>query len=346
MKRVSADTLAGRPAEEILTSVRARVGPALRSAVDGLPAQLRHVAGYHFGWWDDHGRPVEAGGKALRPALVLLAAEAVGGSCEDAIMPAAAVELVHNSTLLHDDVIDGDGERRHRPAAWRVFGSADAILAGDALITEAIQLIATGGDRLSRRATRLLGQAAQEVMGGQCADVEFERRDNVEISEVVAMARAKTGALVRVSCELGALYGGGEPERIARLAAFGAAMGLAYQHVDDLLGIWGDPVVTGKPAHSDLHSRKKSLPVVAALTSGSAAGRELAALYRGAGPLTEEEAARAAELVERAGGRQWSQAQADELIARARDHLAEARPSPRAAAELDTLARLITRRDR
>lgn len=341
-----ADTLAGRPAEEILAGTRARVGPALRSAVDGLPAPLRHVIGYHLGWWDEQGRPVDAGGKALRPALVLLAAEAVGGSAEDAVVPAAAVELVHNSTLLHDDVIDGDGERRHRPAAWRVFGSADAILAGDALITEAIQLIATGGDRLSRRATRLLGQAAQEVMGGQCADVEFERRDNVEAPEAVAMARAKTGALVRVSCELGALYGGGEPERVARLAAFGAAIGLAFQHVDDLLGIWGDPALTGKPAHSDLRSRKKSLPVVAALTSGSAPGRELTALYRGTAPLTEEEAARAADLVERAGGRQWSQTQADELITRARNHLAEAHPAPRAAAELDTLARLITHRDR
>jgi len=343
---MSTDTIAeGRPAKEILAGARTAVEPALRRAVDGLPASLAHVVGYHLGWWDEQGRPVDAGGKTLRPALVLLAAEAVGGDAADAVPAAVAVELVHNFTLLHDDVIDGDAERRHRPTAWRAFGSAAAILAGDALITQAMELLGTGGDRVARQGTRLLGQATQEVMGGQSDDVAFESRDDVAIGEVVAMAEAKTSALIRVSCELGALYGGGDPDRVARLADYGAAIGLAFQHVDDLLGIWGDPAATGKPVHSDLYSRKKTLPVVAALSSGTAAARELAALYGGTAPLTEAEAARAAELVDRAGGRARSRAQAGELVGRARDHLADARPDPRAAAELDALARLITHRD-
>ena len=335
---------AGRPAGEILAGARDRVGPALRDAVDGLPAPLRHVAGYHFGWWDADGRPVDAGGKTLRPALVLLAAEAVGGDGTDAVPAAAAVELVHNFTLLHDDVIDGDAERRHRPTAWTAFGSAAAILAGDALITRAMELLATGGGP-AESGTRLLGRATQDVMGGQSADVAFESRDDVEPAEVEAMARDKTGALVRVSCELGALYGGGGPDQVAHLAAYGAAVGLAFQHVDDLLGIWGDPAATGKPVHSDLYSRKKTLPVVAALHSGMPAARELAALYRGTAPLTEAQADRAAELVDRAGGRAWSRAEAGALVGRAREHLAQARPSPHAAAGLDALTRLITDRD-
>lgn len=346
MRPMSTETIIpGRSAPEILADTRAQVEPALRRAVDGLPAPLRHVAGYHFGWWDEQGRPATAGGKTLRPALVLLSAEAAGGSADRAVPAAVAVEMVHNFTLLHDDVIDGDAERRHRPTAWRIFGSAAAILAGDALVARAIELLAIRGDRVARRATGLLGQATQEVLGGQSADVEFERRDDVAMAECVTMAQAKTSALLRVACELGALYGGAGPERVARFADFGGGLGLAFQHVDDLLGIWGDPSATGKPVHSDLLSRKKTLPVVAALTSGTPAGRELAELYHGTAPLTEAEAVRAAELVEGAGGRQWSRTQADELVDRARGHLAAADPSPRAAAELDALARLITHRD-
>jgi geranylgeranyl diphosphate synthase type I len=122
-------------------------------------------------------------------------------------------------------------------------------------------------------------------------------------------------------------------------------LGLAFQHVDDLLGIWGDPAVTGKPVHSDLRSQKKSFPVVAALASETQAGRELAALYRRDEPLSETDAVHAAELIDIAGGRAWSQAQADELLAQAMEELQSASPTPRAAAELGALARLATHRD-
>ncbi|HEY3686070.1 MAG TPA: family 2 encapsulin nanocompartment cargo protein polyprenyl transferase [Streptosporangiaceae bacterium] len=343
---MSTEALPGcRTAAEVLAGTRTRVEPALRTAVDGLSEPLRHVAGYHLGWWDERGSPTRAGGKALRPALVLLAAEAVGGDPERAVPAAVAVELVHNSTLLHDDVIDGDAERRHRATAWAVFGEAAAILAGDALMARALELLASPGDPLAGRAVRLLGGATQDVLGGQSADVSFESRGDVGVGECVTMAQAKTSALLRVACELGALYGGAAPERAARLAGFGGELGLAFQHVDDLLGIWGDPAATGKPVHSDLFSRKKTLPVVAALAAETAAGRELSALYGGDGPLTQEEAVRAAELIDRAGGRAWSGRQADDLVARARNALAAAGPEPRAAAELDALARLVTDRD-
>jgi geranylgeranyl diphosphate synthase type I len=159
------------------------------------------------------------------------------------------------------------------------------------------------------------------------------------------MAEGKTAALIGCACALGAAFGGGRPEQVGYLRGFGRRLGLAFQHVDDLLGIWGDPAVTGKPVHSDLCSRKKSFPVVAVLTSQTPAGRELAELYHRDQPLSGTDAARAAELIDIAGGRAWGQAQADGLLAQAMRELQSASPAPRAAAELGALARLATHRD-
>ncbi|GAA2903721.1 family 2 encapsulin nanocompartment cargo protein polyprenyl transferase [Streptosporangium fragile] len=336
-----------RSTREVLAWSRDMVETALRPAAETLPASMRRIAGYHFGWWDEHGRPITtAGGKAIRPALALLSAEAVGAAAGTALRPAVAVELAHDFSLLHDDVMDGDRTRRHRPTAWAVFGVSPAILAGDALLTLAFDVLATGGPPAAAEATRIFSAAIQELLDGQSADLAFEGRDDVDPAECLAMAAGKTGALLGCSCALGALSGGGSPEQIEHLTAFGRDLGLAFQLVDDLLGIWGDPEVTGKPIHSDLRSRKKSLPVVAALASGTGAGHELAGLYRGERPLTDADLARAAELVEAAGGRAWSQAKADEMLARAMRHLRSADPRPRPAAELGALARLVTRRDR
>jgi geranylgeranyl diphosphate synthase type I len=330
----------------VLAAGRAVLEPALRAAVDTLPGSMRGIAGYHLGWWDEHGRPVEAaGGKALRPVLALLAGEAVGGGHAAALPAAVAVELVHNFSLLHDDVMDGDRTRRHRRTAWSVFGLGQAILAGDALLTLAFDLLAGSGHPAAAEGTRILSAAVFRLQDGQSADLAFERRSDVELPECLRMAEDKTGALLGCACALGALFGGGDPARIGRLRAFGERLGLAFQLVDDLLGIWGAPAVTGKPVYSDLRNRKKSLPVVAALTSGTPAGQALAALYRDGRPLSDVDLARAAELVELAGGRAWSRARAGDLLAQAVRHLRSANPAGRAAGELADLARLATRRD-
>jgi geranylgeranyl diphosphate synthase type I len=189
----------------------------------------------------------------------------------------------------------------------------------------------------------MLAAAVQRLLDGQSADLAFERRDDVGVEECQAMAAAKTGALLGCACAMGALFGGGRPAQVLRLAAFGEDLGLAFQLADDLLGIWGDPSRTGKPVHSDLRSRKKSLPVVAALTSGTPAGAQLAAAYAGAAP---DDLAGEATLIEAAGARTWARNHADELLERAVEALAAAEPEPRAEAELVALARLATRRDR
>ncbi|MGH3713761.1 MAG: family 2 encapsulin nanocompartment cargo protein polyprenyl transferase [Micromonosporaceae bacterium] len=337
-----------RTAEEALADCRRLVEPALRAAVDTLPAPIRYVTGYHFGWWDRAGKPTAAGGKALRPTLALLAAEAVRGddaALADAVPAAVAVELVHNFTLLHDDVMDRDTTRRHRATAWRVFGTSPAILAGDSLLTLALDVLAAADHPAARHALRMLASAVQELIGGQSADLAFERRTDVDLSECVAMAERKTGVLLGCACALGGLYAGATPTQVRRLRGFGAQLGLAFQHVDDLLGIWGEPASTGKPVHSDLRRRKKSLPVVAALAADSPYATELAALYLTDAELSDADLARTASLVDSAGGRAWSREQADHLLDGAMRHLAASDPAPRAGAELAALARMIVHRE-
>ncbi|MFF0793346.1 family 2 encapsulin nanocompartment cargo protein polyprenyl transferase [Streptomyces spiralis] len=337
----------GHDAAVILDRARACVDPELRSAIASLPVSMRRIARYHFGWEHADGTPATGNaGKAIRPALVLAAAAALGGprARADAARAAAAVELVHNFTLLHDDVMDRDTTRRHRPTVWTVFGDADAILAGDALQALALRVLAEDAHPASPAAAARLAACVVELCAGQHADTALERRapDEVTLAEVLAMAEAKTGALLGCACAVGALYAGAAKEEVEALDAFGRQAGLAFQLIDDVIGIWGDPARTGKPAGADLAARKKSLPVVAALTSGTPAAGELAELY--ARPHREGEEEGAALTVERAGGRDWAQSQAADRMARAVQDLSRAVPDPVAAGGLLALAEFVTRR--
>ncbi|MDA0566453.1 polyprenyl synthetase family protein [Streptomonospora sp. S1-112] len=340
------DTTGARPAAEVLARARDIAGPAVRAAVETLPPAPRAIAEYHFGWRDQDGNPAGGGGgKLFRPALALLAADAVGGTWEAAVPAAVAVELVHNFSLLHDDVMDGDTTRRHRPTAWSVFGVGGAILAGDSLLALAFDVLAASGHPAADDTVRGLTATVQRLIDGQSRDMAFERRGDVVLTECRAMAEAKTGALLGSACELGAVFGGGGAEQRADLRRFGELLGLAFQIADDLLGIWGDPAVTGKPVHSDLRNRKKSLPVVAALSGGTPHAAELAELLAADRPLDGAELVRAAELVDLAGGRAWSERETAALLETALARLRSAAPDRRAAAELALLARLATRRD-
>ncbi len=337
----------GHEAVMLLERARAEVDPVLRAALDSLPRPMRRVACYHFGWERADGTPAEGGsGKAIRPALVLAAAAALGGpeARARAVRAAAAVELVHNFTLLHDDVMDRDATRRHRPTAWSVFGDADAILAGDALQALALRLLAEDPHPASPAAAVRLADCVIELCAGQHADTALERRVPAEVSldEVLAMAEAKTGALLGNACAIGALYAGAGEADVAALDAFGREAGLAFQLIDDVIGIWGDPARTGKPVGADLAARKKSLPVVAAFVSGTPEAAELADLY--ARPADEEDLDHIALTVERAGGRDWAQEQAADRMARAMQQLAHAVPDPEAAGGLLALAEFVTRR--
>lgn len=328
-----------RTAGHILAKARNIVEPVHRDAVDRLPISVRRLVGYHIGWWDAAELPNTTAGKSLRPALVLAAASAVGGDPGAGVLEAVAVELVHDFSLLHDDIMDGDLMRRQRSSAWSRFGTGEALLAGDFLLALATDLLAARSD------VKVLTAAVLELCAGQAADIAFERRDDVEVAECVAMAEAKTGALLGCACELGALAGGGDGHRAALLGRFGRHLGLAFQLIDDVLGIWGDPAVTGKPVSSDLVSRKKSLPVVAAMASGTPAGDQLKDLYHRHREQEQTSVAVLADLVLTAGGRDWALSEADRQVSLAMASLAEAAPDAGAETDLMTLAAFMTGRD-
>ncbi|MFE2598657.1 polyprenyl synthetase family protein [Streptomyces sp. NPDC059396] len=301
----------------LLERGRALSAPVLRAAVGRLAAPMDTVAAYHFGWIDAEGRPADGdGGKAVRPALALLSAEAAGAAPETGIPGAVAVELVHNFSLLHDDLMDGDEQRRHRDTVWKVHGPAQAILVGDALFALANEVLLEIGTPEAGRATRRLTTATRKLIDGQAQDISYEHRERVTVEECLEMEGNKTGALLACAVSIGAVLGGADDRTADTLEAYGHHLGLAFQAVDDLLGIWGDPEATGKQTWSDLRQRKKSLPVVAALAAGGPASARLGQLLAADAKsndfetFSEEEFATRAALIEEAGGREWTSQEA------------------------------------
>ena len=329
-----------------MARARALVAPALAAAADTLSPELRHIVAYHWGWVDEDGKPARgAAGKALRPTLAMLSAEAVGAPAERARAGAAAVELVHDFTLLHDDVMDGDRERRHRPTAWTVFGVGPAICAGDSLMLLAQRVLLEDPGETRGAALAALCDAAHEVIAGQVLDLSFEGRLDVALDAYLAMASRKTGALLACSASIGALLAGAPPASVRALHDFGAALGLAFQAVDDWLGIWGRPERTGKPVASDLRQRKSSLPIVFALGAGGAPARELRALAASPAPLDDGAVSRAVALLDACGAEARTREEAARQTERARSALARAPLEPAAREELLELASFVVERE-
>jgi geranylgeranyl diphosphate synthase type I len=328
-----------------VAQARDLVGPATEAAINRLTPGVRTVAAYHYGFADAEGKPVRKGsGKGLRPALALLSARAAGASPERGVTPAIALELVHNFSLLHDDIMDNDLERHHRPTAWTVFGVGAAILAGDALLALANDLLLEDNAPGGPWAARCLSTAVQRLIAGQSEDLAFEKRDDVTLPECVEMAGDKTAALMACACTIGAVHVGAQPELAMGLAEFGGHVGLAFQLTDDLLGIWGATEVTGKPVRADLRARKKSLPVVAALTGGAPEADELAELLASEGELSEDELLHAADLVVKAGGKEWAEKEAADRLAAAASCLDGAGIPADVRAEFMAIAEFITAR--
>jgi geranylgeranyl diphosphate synthase type I len=264
-----------------------------------------------------------------------------------AVPAAVAVELVHNFSLVHDDIMDGDTRRRQRAAVWAEFGVPAGILAGDALLCLAFDVLCTGGrDKTIGPIVRCLVQAVGELITGQSADLEFEKRCDVNLIEGLGMAAAKTSALMSCAACVGALSAGASARQVELLASFGKHLGHAFQTVDDLLGIWGDSATTGKPALADLRARKKSLPVLVALASPTTAGDALRDRYRRPDPFEEAELAQIAGHIENAGGRLWAERRVRAEIAEAKQCLRLLGESTPAHEALGELADFIAVRDR
>jgi geranylgeranyl diphosphate synthase, type I len=332
---------------DALGRARALVLPAMRAAVERLDDErMRRVSGYHLGWLDADGNEVEGGsGKAVRPALAVLSAQAAGGSAEHGVAAGVAVELVHNFSLLHDDIMDRDVERRHRPTGWVVFGEGQAILAGTAMLTAAVDVLVASGPGGQRSVPCLLA-AVQRLIAGQSEDLALEGRRSVDLDEVLHMEAGKTAALLACSASLGALWVGATADVVDGLATYGHELGMAFQLIDDILGITGDAAITGKSASSDVRAGKRSAPVVAALSAGTPAAERLAALLADGPPESDDDVILATKLIDEAGGLEWAAREAERRLASALAQLDVLPIARTAAAELAEVARYVVERDR
>lgn len=331
-------------ADAVLERCRALVRPALVEAVGRLHPWTGEMAAYAMGWADTAGKPDPDGseGKGVRQALAVLGAEAVGADGADAVPGAVAVELVHTFSLLHDDIMDADALRRQRPAVWKAYGTGPAVLAGDALLAQAVTTLAEARGPHTAAAVRCLCGTLNTLVSGQAQDLRFEDHPwtgpgAVGPEQYLSMAEQKTGALLGCALALGAVLGGAPDRTVAALERAGRHLGLAFQAVDDVLGIWGDPAVTGKPVHADLLRGKKTYPVLTALADGGEAARALAALLTSPRPMDGETAARVAALVEDAGGRSATRDEARRHLDTARRTLLDTPLAPTAVHRLDAL---------
>lgn len=256
-------------------------------ALEGRAPLMARMARYHLGMIDSVGNITEpevrraVQGKRIRPMLALLTCSAVGGDTVAAGPLAAAVELLHNFTLIHDDIQDRSPNRRHRATVWRIWGDAQAINAGDAMFAAAQLTLLRVRDTGVPEGTVIdllaeFNRITIEIVAGQVLDLEHEGRADVSPDDYLAMISGKTAAIVRFAAWAGAKAGGADSETAERLGAFGQSLGIGFQVQDDLLGIWGTRDITGKDAADDIRRRKQSLPIL--MLRGEASDAELARL--------------------------------------------------------------------
>ena len=244
---------------------------------------------YHLGWVDQQGTPMDTSvsqGKALRPTLCLFACEALASEYSRALPAAAALELIHNFSLIHDDIQDQDMERRHQPTVWHLWGIPKAIWSGNAMqCTGDLSLLDVARANVPAvtaiRVSDILTESYLEMIQGQCMDLDFESRTDIKSEEYLYMIACKTGALIRSALQIGALLATEDPATVKAFTEFGNHLGQAFQVRDDYLGIWGDQATLGKATGNDIRRRKKSYPVVFALERASGQAMEdLLRIYR------------------------------------------------------------------
>lgn len=293
---------------------------------------------------------LEAGGKRLRPCLALTACEAVGGKAEDALEAAAAIELLHNFTLIHDDIMDQDEFRRNVKTVHILWGVPVAVIAGDALFAKVFEALAANAKRLGLEGARVVelfdavSKASFEICQGQVLDMLFEGRADVSEAEYMRMVNGKTGALLEASMKVGALLGKGEPEQVRALAEYGRLIGLAFQMRDDVLGVAGEQEKFGKPIGSDVREGKQTLIVVRALATAQQEDKSTLLRALGKQDASEAELKTAIDVLKRAGAIDYVAERARELIAQAKSKL-KALPESRAREILSELADFTIKRD-
>ena len=342
--------------DRLSTLLEAELGVAL-AELDGTAPLMATMARYHLGMIDASGVATEQAtrlmvqGKRVRPYLAMLTAAAVGGSAEVAAPAAAAIELLHNFTLIHDDIQDRSPNRRHRPTVWRIWGDAQAINAGDALFAAAqLALLRTSPEAVPAPTilalTQEFSRTTVSIVRGQVHDLENEGRPDVTPDDYLTLIGGKTAAIVRYAAWAGAIVGGAPLAVAARLADVGEALGLGFQIRDDMLGIWGERAETGKDTADDIRRRKQSLPILmlrAQATEEDAA--RLTTLFT-ADEVTPDGIDEVVALLDRYAIEEQVAAQVEQIHQRALDALAQSLPdlgSPAAIALQQMIAALRSR---
>ena len=270
------------------------VNKYLNSKLKGNPKKLYDAAGHL----------IVNGGKRLRPYMLIRSYQILGGKSSNAMIAASAVEMVHNFTLVHDDIMDNDEMRHGVPTVHKKFGMPIAILAGDVLFSKAFQIISES--KLSPNATThlisRLAKACVDVCEGQLLDIKMadEKRIPTE-REYITMIGKKTAALFDVSCAMGAICATNKPKDISNLSAFGRNLGIAFQITDDLIGVMGNPKVTKKPVGNDLREGKKSLPILMAIKIAKGSEREIILKAFGNSKISKSDLNKAVEIIRSLG---------------------------------------------
>jgi geranylgeranyl diphosphate synthase, type I len=289
--------------DALLEAIALGRNQSLRTGSADLP--LYDVLAYHLGFLNSRFEPVRMdAGKRIRPKLCALACEAAGGNAGMAIHTAAAIELLHNFTLLHDDIQDQSPIRRHRDTVWSIWGIPQAINAGDAMFSLAHLALNRSIEIGVPPATVLslsveLHQTTLRIVEGQVLDLGFEDRADVTVSEYLTMISGKTAAICRYACWAGATVAGSQPAMADALADFGFALGIGFQLRDDLLGVWGDQASTGKASADDIRRRKKSLPILVLLERASPAEQNVLGELYALPELSRDHVERVLQLMKR-----------------------------------------------
>ncbi len=309
------------------------------------------MARYHLGQVDADGAPATMQrGKAIRPTLCLLMCEALGGDLDAALPAAAGLELLHNFTLVHDDVMDDDRVRHHRPTVWALWGRSQAIDAGDLLhVLATLSVLRSGGGgaspALAKDATEVMMQGCRLVTEGQHLDIAFETAADVSVPDYLDMISRKSAALLAVAFELGAIFAGNDPATREACRAYGRELGIMFQIRDDALGIWGDSAVTGKPVGADIRKRKKTLPIIHALAAASKPDRtRLRAMFGSNDGSPDVETTVA--ILTRAGSRPFTEQRISVHAQQAATVLANLPVSPWGRRNLGAVTTYIGTRDR
>lgn len=290
-----------------------------------------------------------AGGKRLRPCLLLLSCEAVGGRAEDALEAAAAIEILHTFTLIHDDVMDRDEMRRGVRTVHVLWGIPMAIIAGDALFAKVFEALSENVRKLGLPAEkaveifRTISVASFEICQGQAMDMLMAQKERVSEAEYLRMVSGKTGALLDASMKIGAIIGGGKDREISALSIFGRKIGIAFQIRDDVLGITGEESKFGKPVGSDIREGKRTLPIIYALRRLPPEKRKTVESVLGKGKISRKKLEEVVKLLEECGAIEYSSKLAQNLVNEAKEELSAIRDS-RAKETLLALADFVITR--